>query len=119
MPVITDDLGTAERLLTDAGFARNGLYVAADGLPLRVTLGAPSGDATLLAAARVVQRQLGGAGIEVDVLADALPSLLTRVTEGELDLALLTVPRGSDDAIAAATAFSCPVVPGIDGGDAT
>jgi len=106
---LTADAVVAQDKLTEAGYLRNGLYATRNGEVLRLTLGYPTGNPRVAAAARTVQRQLGAIGIEVDLLADNAPSLLeTRVAAGTLDLALAAVPRDSKDAAAAASAFSCP-----------
>jgi hypothetical protein len=107
-PVVTGEQA-ASSALAGAGFVRNGLYVSKDGEVLRLTLGYPAGDGRLAAAARTIQRQLGGIGIEIDLLPDAAPNLVeTRIATGEIDLALLAVPRGIADAVSAASAFGCP-----------
>ena len=107
-PVVTGEQA-ADSALAGAGFVRNGLYVSKDGEVLRLTLGYPAGDGRLAAAARTIQRQLGGIGIEIDLLADAAPNLVeARIATGEIDLALLAVPRGIADAVSAASAFGCP-----------
>jgi ABC-type transport system substrate-binding protein len=116
---VTADPVVAQNALTNAGYLRNGLYATRNGEVLRLTLGYPSGNPRLAAAARTVQRQLGSIGIEVDLLADNAPSLLeTRVAAGTLDLALVAVPRGSEDAAAAASAFGCPRPGTTTGGEA-
>ena len=96
--------------LAAAGYVNNGLYASKAGEILRLTLGYPSGDPRLAAAARTVQRQLGVIGIEVDLLPDASPNLVeTRIAAGTVDLALLSLPRGISDAASAASAFGCPI----------
>lgn len=113
LPVPTGDAAAARRRLSDAGWTTDGLYATRGGEVLTLTLGYPSGHRRLAAAARTLQTQLGAAGIQLVLLADAATTLLaTRVATGSLDLALVTVPRGADDAVAAATAFSCPRVAG-------
>ena len=93
-PLVTGEQA-AGSALAGAGYARNGLYVSRDGEVLRLTLGYPSGDPRMAAAARTIQRQLGVIGIEVDLLPDATPNLVeTRIACGAIDLALLAVPRG-------------------------
>ena len=115
---VTADAITAQESLTAAGYLRNGLYATRNGEVLRLTLGFPTGNPRVSAAARTIQRQLGSIGIEVDLLADNAPSLLeTRVAAGTLDLALVAVPRGSKDAAAAASAFGCPRPGTATGGD--
>jgi len=107
--VVTSDPVIAARRLTAAGYLKNGLYATKDGEVLRLTLGYPSGDRPLAAAARTIQRQLGLVGIEVDLLADTPSSLLeTRAAAGTLDLTLTSLPRGPADAVASASAFGCP-----------
>jgi len=116
---VTADAITAQESLTAAGYLRNGLYATRNGEVLRLTLGFPTGNPRVSAAARTIQRQLGSIGIEVDLLADNAPSLLeTRVAAGTLDLALVAVPRGSKDAAAAASAFGCPRPGTTTGGEA-
>ena len=81
--------------LAAAGYRRDGLYASRDGAVLRLTLGYPSGNPRLAAAARTIQRQLGLIGIEIDLLADTSSALIeNRVAAGTVDLALLTLPRG-------------------------
>ena len=72
---------------------------------LRLTLGYPSGDLRLAAAARTIQAELGSVGIEVDLLADTASNLIeTRMATGDFDLALVRLPRGSSNSTSAATA---------------
>jgi ABC-type transport system substrate-binding protein len=107
--VITDDPSAAEADLNAAGYTRNGLYVARQGQVLRLTLGYPSGQPRTAATVRAIQEQLGAVGIEVDLKPDAAPDLIeNNVATGDLDLALVNLPRGSVDSAAAATAFGCP-----------
>ena len=107
-PVSTGEQVARDELAA-AGYLRNGLYVSRDGEILRLTLGYPSGDPRLAAAARTIQRQLGLIGIEIDLLPDAAPNLVeTRIASGAIDLALLAVPRGMSNAVSAASAFGCP-----------
>ncbi len=107
-PVVTGEQA-ASSALAGAGYARNGVYVSRNGAVLRMTLGYPSGDPRLAAAARTIQRQLGVVGIEIDLLPDATPNLVeTRIASGAIDLALLSRPRGISDAASAASAFGCP-----------
>ncbi len=106
----TGDAVAARAALTDAGYTGTGLYVEKGGQVLRLTLGYPSGDPRLAAAARSIQRQLAAVGIEVDLLADAPAALVnTRMANGAVDLGLIGLPRASSDAASAASAFGCPV----------
>ncbi len=108
--VVTGNLAVAAADLAAAGYVNNGLYASKAGEILRLTLGYPSGDPRLAAAARTVQRQLGVVGIEVDLLPDASPNLVeTRIAAGTVDLALLSLPRGLSDAASAASAFGCAI----------
>jgi ABC-type transport system substrate-binding protein len=108
-PAVTGDADAAAAALTAAGYHRNGLYVAKQGQVLRLTLGYPSGQPRLAAAARSIQGQLGSIGIEVDLFPDAAPDLIeNNVAIGNLDLALVNLRRGPVDSVAAATAFGCP-----------
>jgi ABC-type transport system substrate-binding protein len=108
-PIVTDDAAAAADDLAAAGYTRNGLYVARQGEVLRLTLGYPSGQPRMAAAARQIRDQLGAVGIEVDLLPDAAPDLIENtVATGDLDLALVNLPRGPQDDAAAATAFGCP-----------
>ena len=108
-PVATNDPTVAADALAAAGYTRNGLYVARQGQLLRLTLGYPSGQPRTAAAARSIQQQLGSIGVEVNLVADAAPDLIENgMADGGLDLALINLPRGQDDAVAAATAFGCP-----------
>ena len=109
-PIVTDDPAAARADLAVAGWSGSGLYVARDGQILRLRLGYPSGSPRLAAAARLVQQQLGAAGMEVDLYPDAAPDLIeNNVAAGTVDLALVDLPRGPNDSIAAATAFGCPL----------
>lgn len=102
------DVTSAAADLRAAGYVTSGLYAAKDGVPLSISLGYPAGDQRLGNAAVVIQQELGGIGIEVDLLADVTPAVVGRLMSGTIDMALLTVPRGRSDAIAAASAFECP-----------
>jgi ABC-type transport system substrate-binding protein len=108
------DADAAEAALRAAGYDTSGLYATRDGVPLRISVGFPSGDQRSANAARAVQSQLGGVGIEVDLLVDTTANVAGRLTSGELGMALLTVPRGRSDAVTAASSFGCglPDTPG-------
>lgn len=101
----------AQRQLISAGYRLPGLYLTGPDGPLRLTLGHPIGDSRLASVADAVQRQLGAAGIEVDLLADTPGALVQRLQAGELSMLLQTVPRGPSDGIAAASSFGCSTVP--------
>lgn len=107
-PVSTGEQVARDELAA-AGYLRNGLYVSRDGEILRLTLGYPSGDPRLAAAARTIQRQLGLIGVEIDLLPDAAPNLIeSRIASGAIDLTLIAVPRGMSNSVAAVSAFGCP-----------
>jgi ABC-type transport system substrate-binding protein len=109
-PSGTADRSAARVLLARAGYGGDGLYVARDGDILRLTLGYSSGDPRLAAAARTIQQQLGLVGIEIDLLPDASQELVqTRIANGTVDLALVSLPRGVSDTVAALSAFGCPL----------
>ncbi len=106
---ITGDAEAARDVLADAGYRVDGLYARNDDGVLRLTLGVATEDPRSVATARAVQRQLGRAGILVDLTLAPLDPLVTeRIAQGQLDLALLTVPRSRSDTVAAASAFGCP-----------
>jgi len=109
-PIITNDQSAAGAGLASAGYTRDGLYATKEGEVLRLTLGYPSGDLRLAAAARTLQAELGSIGIEVDLLADTASNLIeTRMANGTFDLALVRLPRGYANPTSAATAFGCPL----------
>ena len=109
-PITTNDQSAAVAGLASAGYTRDGLYATKEGEVLRLTLGYPSGDLRLAAAARTLQAELGSVGIEVDLLADTASNLIeTRMATGTFDLALVRLPRGYANPTSAATAFGCPL----------
>lgn len=113
--VVFGDAAAAAADLRDAGYSTDGLYATSDGEPLRLTLGYLAGDQRAAMAARVVQQQLGRIGVEVDLLGDT--AVVDRLAAGDVDIALVTVPRGPSDAGAAASAFDCPADPEQPGGN--
>ena len=78
---------------------------------LRLTLGYPSGDPRLAAAARTIQRQLGVDRHRGRSAAGRLrPTWSTRGSRpGPSISRCVTVPRGISDAASAASAFGCPI----------
>jgi ABC-type transport system substrate-binding protein len=102
------DPALASAELTAAGWRRAGVYVVRDGRPLVLSLSYPAADLRMAAVARVVQRELGRAGMDVDLVARDVHALVGAAAGGSLDLALLTVTRGSQDAITAASLYGCP-----------
>lgn len=110
-----DDAAAAGAELRSAGYLTGGLYATRGGRPLRLTLGYLAGDDRMAMAAREIQRQLGRIGIEVDLVGDS--AVVDRIAAGQIDLALLTVPRDTSDALAAATRFECPAEADRPGGN--
>lgn len=94
--------------LLRAGWTRQGAYLSRNGMVLRLLLSYPIGDDQLAAAAREVQRQLGDLGIEVDLQRLDPDKLTDTLLAGRTALALLFVPRGRSDALAAQSSFGCP-----------
>ena len=94
--------------LLRAGWTRRGAYLSRDGTVLRLLLSYPAADQQLAAAAREVQRQLGTLGIEVDLQVLDPGRLIDAVLAGRTALALLFVPRGRSDVLAAQSGFGCP-----------
>ncbi len=114
----TGDPAAAKATLAASGYDVSGLYVRHGQRVLRLTLGFPTRDVRMAAAAREIQRELGRAGIEVDLLADAAGPLITsRAATGALDLLLVTVPRSRSDAVAAGSGFGCADVAAVRTGN--
>ena len=109
--VDTADPTTARQLLGEAGYTGAGVYLAKDGVPLRLRLSYPAGNTGLARAAQLIQAQLGQAGMEVDLVSSDLAALVAArfATTPDSDLALLTAPRRPSDAVNAASAFGCAV----------
>ncbi len=104
--------GSAERLadaLTGAGYRRSGLYWRdADGGVLTLVLGYDAADATARATARLLQRQLGAAGIQLNLVATTAGELATPLTATSVpDLLVTTTARSASDRGRAATLLSC------------
>ena len=96
--------------LAAAGYHRESLYMTKGGAVLRLSLTYPSGEPRLASAARLIQSQLAGIGIEIELLRDSPRAVVdSRLALGRVDLGLLMVPRGPVDALAASSAFDCPV----------
>lgn len=96
--------------LTAAGYQRESLYMSKAGEILRLVLAYPGTDTRIAAAAALVQTQLAAVGIEVDLVRDDRRSVVnSRLARGTADLGLVMVPRGPSDALAAASAYGCPL----------
>ncbi len=123
--VVTGDAAAAVADLTSAGYRRQSLYMAKDGDVLRLTMTYPASDERLSSTARLVQSQLAAVGIEVDLQRESpLAAVDERLASGAVDLGLVMVPRAPSDALAAASAFACPLAgsngvrPGVPTGSA-
>jgi ABC-type transport system substrate-binding protein len=105
--------GTAAAMaaLSAAGFRRESLYLVKGGATLTLRLTYDSTDARTAAAARLVQSQLAGIGIEVDLVRESpLAAINEQLATGSADLGLVFLPRSSSTGLAAASAFDCPAV---------
>jgi ABC-type transport system substrate-binding protein len=112
MPGPGGDLPGALADLAAAGYHRESLYMSKSGAILRLTLTYSSLDAGMAAAAQLVQRQLAAVGIEIDLIREDPRTMVNaRMAAGLGDLGLVMVPRGPSDALAAGSAFGCPLRP--------
>lgn len=103
------DTSAALADLATVGYHRESLYMSKRGAILRLALSYSSLDARMAAAAQLVQRQLAVVGIEVDLLREDPQTMVNgRTAAGLGDVALVLVPRGPSDALAAGSAFGCP-----------
>lgn len=102
---------TAMAALATAGYQRQSLYMTKGGATLILRLTYDSRDARTAAAARSVQSQLAGIGIEIELIRESpLAAVDEQLATGTADLGLVFVPRSSSTGLAAASAFGCPVV---------
>ncbi len=105
---ITEDQALVEPALTAAGFVRHGLYYTREGTVLSVVLGYPIGDLRMQAAAVLLQRQLGAAGIEVNLVQlSQADSQLALVAQSTPDLVLRTTRRDPSPLAEAVVASGC------------
>ncbi len=113
VPGTAGNAATARTLLQSAGYRAGGVYFERDGTPLRLRLAYPAANARFAAAAVLIQAELGRVGIEIDLVSEPQGTVVADrfATTASADLALLAVPRGSSDAIAAASAFGCAEPP--------
>ena len=103
-----DDPSAVESILVAAGYERPGLYFADAGEVLTVVLGYDVADLRASAAARLIQRQLGTAGILVDLVQQSDADLQQPLTADSIpDVVLRTVPRSSSDLAEAIRATDC------------
>jgi ABC-type transport system substrate-binding protein len=107
-PPVAPDSRAAATELAAAGYHMAGLYVTRDGAALVLRIGYPLPDRSMAAAGRELQRQLGVAGVEVDLVGYAPHRLLSALAAQDCDAALITIPHGPSDAAAAASQFGCP-----------
>ncbi len=105
----TGDVDATVAALTGAGYQRTGLYWRdGDGRVLTLTLGYDAADATAQATARVLQRQLGSAGIQLNLVAQTAVDVVTPLTAASVpDVVLAVTPRSASDRGRAATVLSC------------
>ena len=102
------DPSVVESILVAAGYERPGLYFADAGEVLTVVLGYDLADLRATAAARLIQRQLGTAGIQVDLVQLSDADLQQPLTADSVpDVVLRTVPRSSSDLAEAIRATDC------------
>jgi len=102
--------GTAAEAFGEAGFSRPGLYYAREDQILRITAGYPVDDPRATAAAAELQRQLGRAGVLVDLVGLSTSDLIDpQASAVRPDLTVHTVPRGASDSAVAVAAFGCGV----------
>jgi len=108
--IVTDDPDLAVADLVAAGYHRGPVYMSKNGEILRLTLTYRSDDPRLAAAAQLIQSQLEAIGVEVLLLRDSSSAAVdSRMALGRVDLGLVMVPRGPFDALAAGSAFDCPL----------
>lgn len=106
---VTDDPDGVADALTGAGYRRTGLYWHdTDGRVLTLVLGYDAADATAQSAARLLQRQLGAAGIQLDLVAQTAVDVVAPLTALSVpDVVLALTPRSASDRGRAATLLSC------------
>lgn len=106
---VTDDPSTVVSALVGAGYVRDGLYYRdRDGRVLTLVLGYDATDAAGRAAGRLLQRQLGAAGILLNLVAQSPTDVLAPLTTASVpDLVLTTTPRSASDRARAATLTEC------------
>jgi ABC-type transport system substrate-binding protein len=108
--IVTGDRHLALADLAAAGYHRESLYMSKNGQILRLTLTYPSDNPRLASAAQSIQSQLQAVGIEVLLLRDSPRAVVdNRLALGTVDMGLVMVPRGPFDALAAGSAFDCPL----------
>jgi ABC-type transport system substrate-binding protein len=105
----TDNAARVPALLTGAGYRRTGLYWrdSADRV-LTLVLGYDAADAAVRATARLLQRQLGAAGMQLNLVALTPAEIAGPLTAASVpDLVLAVTPRSASDRGRAATVLSC------------
>ena len=109
-PLVARNTAAAVAALVDAGYRRQSLYMTKAGATLTLRLAYDSTDARSATAARAVQSQLAGIGIEIELVRETpLAVVDDQLATGAADLGLVFVPRSSSTGLAAASAFGCPV----------
>ncbi len=103
-----NDAGTTQASLLAAGYQRSGVYYAKNGQVLRLNLGYQLGSPAAVAAAGLIQSQLGKVGILVNLVSlselDLQPPLLSTTVP---DMVLGSVPRTASDGAVAVAALGC------------
>ena len=104
---LTDNPAQVATILGPAGFTRDGLYFRRGGV-LTLTLGYLLGDVRQRTVARLMQRQLGAVGIQINLVAQTDADFFTQLTANSPpDLRLVTAPRGPSRGATAVTALGC------------
>ncbi|WP_111767586.1 ABC transporter substrate-binding protein [Nakamurella deserti] len=106
---VTDDPDGVADALSGAGYRRTGLYWHdPDGRVLTLVMGYDAADSTAQSAARLLQRQLGAAGIQLDLVAQTAVDVVAPLTSVSVpDIVLTLTPRTASDRGRAATLLAC------------
>lgn len=106
---VTDDPDGVVAALSGAGYARTGLYWRDDiGRVLTLVLGYDAADPAARAAGRLLQRQLGTAGIQLNLVAQTGADVVAPLTAASVpDLVLATTARSASDRGRAAGLLGC------------
>lgn len=108
--LVTGGTAAALAALGAAGYRRESLYMTKADTTLTLRLTYDSTDPGMAAAARLVQSQLAGIGIEIELVREApLAAINEQLASGTADLGLVFLPRSSSTGVAVASAFGCPL----------
>ncbi|MEP6981190.1 MAG: ABC transporter substrate-binding protein [Nakamurella sp.] len=122
---VTDNADRVTPALAAAGYRRSGLYFRdGDGRVLTLLLGYDATDTAAAAAARSLQRRLGTAGVQLNLVAQTATDVVGPLTVASApDLVVTTTPRSASDRARAARLLQCatgyPTVSGATVGSAT